>query len=158
MNERLQQLRKILKKTQSEFGSICGKSRTAIAKYETDKSTPDDAFIKLVCMKFNVNEHWLRTGEGDMFIKTDEDMFKDFAQKYNLSPSEQRIAKYCLSLTSEQRQTILKHVLAIAKLIDENEDINITHRPDIPDHKLTTDEKRNIVNSQLDAEEKEQTS
>lgn len=158
MNERLQQLRKLLKKTQSEFGSLCGKSRTAIAKYETDKSTPDDAFIKLVCMKFNINEKWLRSGEGDMFIKTDDDLFKEFAEKYNLSPSEQRIAKYCLSLTSEQRKEILKHIAAIGKMIDENEDINITHRPAAADHRLTSEEKRKIVNCEIDAEEKAQTS
>lgn len=158
MNKRLKQVRQYLKINQTEFGNLCGKSRDTISNYELGRVPPDKAFVKLVCMKFNVNEKWLRSGEGDMFIKTDDDLFKEFAEKYNLSPSEQRIARYCLTLTSEQRKEILKHIAAIGKMIDEDEDIHIAHRPNIPDHKLTTDEKRNIVNSQLDAEEKEQTS
>ena len=32
-------------------------------------STPSDRTIADICREFNVNETWLRTGEGEMFVK-----------------------------------------------------------------------------------------
>ena len=43
-------------------------------------------------------------------------------------------------------------------MIDDDEDVNIAHRPAAADHKLTSEEKHKIVNFEIDAEEKEQTS
>ena len=34
---------------------------------------PSDRTITDICREFNVSEHWLRTGEGDMFIQLSED-------------------------------------------------------------------------------------
>lgn len=153
MNTRLKLLRKYFKKTQKEFGDICGKSRDAITSYEIGRVIPDDAFIKLVCIKFNVNENWLRTGEGDMFTDNEDSIFKAFAEKYHLSDTEQELAKYCLSLSSEQRKEILNHVRQISKILSSNN--NISQRTK-PDHKLTPEEKRRIVNEEIDQEEKVQ--
>lgn len=158
LNERIQLLRKSLKLTQEQFGNKCGKSRTAIAKYETNKSIPDDAFIKLVCIKFNVNENWLRTGQGDMFTNNDDSVFKAFAEKYHLSDTEQELAKYCLSLSSDQRKEILNHVRQISKILSSNNNIEIISQRTKPDHKLTPEEKRKIVNDELDIEIKAKTS
>ena len=154
MNNRLKLLRKTLKKTQQEFGTLCGKSRDAISTYEIGRVVPDDAFIKLVCMKFNVNEQWLRTGEGDMFANNDDAVFKAFAEKYHLSEAEQELAKYCLSLTSEQRAEILNYVRQISKILIDNNSLKNALSPNKPDHKMTTEEKRKIVNGELDAEAK----
>lgn len=30
---------------------------------------PSDRTIVAICKEFSVNEHWLRTGEGEMFVK-----------------------------------------------------------------------------------------
>lgn len=57
--------------TQQEFSNRLGVKRNNIACYETGKNTPSDAVISLICREFNVNEHWLRTGEGEMFLKSD---------------------------------------------------------------------------------------
>ena len=40
--------------------------------------TPSDRTIADICREFNVSEHWLRTGEGEMFIQLSEDA--DFIQ------------------------------------------------------------------------------
>lgn len=158
MNTRLKLLRKYFKKTQKEFGDICGKSRDAITSYEIGRVIPDDAFIKLVCIKFNVNEKWLRTGEGDMFTDNKDSIFKAFAEKYHLSDTEQELAKYCLSLSSEQRKEILNHVRQISKILSSNNNIEIISQRAKPDHKLTPEEKRKIVNDELDIETKAKTS
>lgn len=72
MNERIRQLRKDLKLTQTEFGNRLGIKQTTVAGYETGGRVPIDAVISLICREFNVNENWLRTGEGgneNMYVK-----------------------------------------------------------------------------------------
>ena len=69
MNERLKKLRKELDMTQQEFADKLGTARNNIAGYETGKRNPSNAVISLICREFNINEKWLRTGEGEMFIE-----------------------------------------------------------------------------------------
>ena len=71
MNERLKKLRKALDLTQQEFADRIGSKRNTVAKYETEVNTPSAAVVSLICREFNVNEEWLRTGEGDMFLPAD---------------------------------------------------------------------------------------
>lgn len=79
MNERLRKLRKTLDMTQQEFAEKLGIKRSTMATYESGRNEPIDAVISLICREFDVNEHWLRTGEGEMFIKlTKEDEIASF--------------------------------------------------------------------------------
>ena len=68
MNERLIELRKNLGfKTQQAWADALNVKRGTIANYEIGRNEPIDAVITLICDKYNVNEVWLRTGEGEMF-------------------------------------------------------------------------------------------
>ena len=69
LNERLRKLRKTLGLTQQEFADRLKVPRNTIGGYEVGKSNPSDAAVNNICNTFNVNEHWLRTGEGEMFIE-----------------------------------------------------------------------------------------
>lgn len=73
MKERLKNLRKELDMTQQELADKLGTARNNIAGYETGKRQPSDAVISLICKtefsKGRVNELWLRTGEGTMFVE-----------------------------------------------------------------------------------------
>ena len=72
MNERIKTLRKTLGLTLEKFGSQVGVTKTAISRIEKGERNITDQMFKSVCREFNVNEEWLRTGEGDMFIKVDD--------------------------------------------------------------------------------------
>ena len=69
MNTRIKDLRKHLGLTQSEFGEKIGLKGNTITNYENNLRTPSDAVIYSICREFNVSERWLRTGEGEMFLK-----------------------------------------------------------------------------------------
>ncbi len=69
MNTRIKNLRKQLGLTQSEFGEKIGLKGNTITNYENNIRTPSDAVIYSICREFNVNEQWLRSGEGDMFLR-----------------------------------------------------------------------------------------
>ena len=73
MNERIKQVRKALDLNQTEFGEKIGVTQGAIAAYESGKRTPIDAAVRSICKTWSVNETWLRTGEGEMFIQISRD-------------------------------------------------------------------------------------
>jgi len=67
MKDRIKELRSKLHLTQQEFADKLGIKRGTIANYEIGRNVPVDAVISLICVKLNVDEVWLRTGEGEMF-------------------------------------------------------------------------------------------
>ena len=69
MNERIKKIRKEVGLTQQEFAEAIKVKRNTVATYEMGRSIPSDAAISLICREFDVNEEWLRTGEGEMFIE-----------------------------------------------------------------------------------------
>lgn len=75
MKERLKEIRKSNPngKTQETFANYLGISKENIASYESGRRNPSDSFIKLVCEKCNVNEDWLRAGNGEMFMPETKD-------------------------------------------------------------------------------------
>lgn len=68
MHERIKALRKALGLTQSDFAERIGSVQNTITGYETGRRVPSNQVISLICREFNVDERWLRTGDGDMFI------------------------------------------------------------------------------------------
>lgn len=68
MNKRLKLLRTELDLSQSDFSKKLSLGQSTYAALETGKSPIKDRHIKLICSTFNVNEEWLRNGDGDMFI------------------------------------------------------------------------------------------
>lgn len=79
MNERIRLLRKKNEMTQEEFSVKIGLSRNFIAQIESGTKIPSDRTIKDICREFNVNETWIRTGEGDPFLpRTRNQIIADF--------------------------------------------------------------------------------
>ena len=72
MNERIRLLRKELGLNQSDFGNKIGVKQGTVAGYESGARTPLDAVVSSICREFDVNEEWLRTGEGEMFEQMTE--------------------------------------------------------------------------------------
>ena len=67
INERIIMLRKHLDLTQEKFAQKLNLTRTAISTIERGANNVTDRTISDICQKFNVNEDWLRTGDGEMF-------------------------------------------------------------------------------------------
>ena len=74
MNERIKELRKHLGLTLEAFGKRLGVTRSAIGHLERGERTLTDQMFLSICREFNVNENWLRTGDGEMFsLEEDEE-------------------------------------------------------------------------------------
>lgn len=73
MSFRVKAVREALHLSQREFGEKLGVSRDVISNIEYGRVQPKELLLRHMCDLYNVNEHWLQTGEGEMFVgKTDE--------------------------------------------------------------------------------------
>jgi transcriptional regulator with XRE-family HTH domain len=69
MKDRIAALRKSLGLSQTEFGNHIGMTAASVSNIENGLRLIQERHIKLILAEFpRVNEAWLRTGEGDMFL------------------------------------------------------------------------------------------
>ena len=66
INERIKAIRKKTGLSQTDFAERLGTTRGVITNLEGASRTPNNSTILAICKEFNVNEEWLRTGEGEM--------------------------------------------------------------------------------------------
>ena len=72
MHERLILLRKALGITQADMAEKIGVSRFAISNYEAGTRNITDRTARQICAAYNVDYIWLTTGQGEMFVNTDD--------------------------------------------------------------------------------------
>lgn len=76
MSNRIKAIRKALKLSQREFGEKLGVSRDVISNIEYNRVPPKELLLRHICQLYNVNEHWLKTGEGEMFHDNPKEISK----------------------------------------------------------------------------------
>lgn len=106
MDERLKNIRKALKLSQSEFGEVIGIQKSAVSKLERGETSLTNANIKTICREFDVNENWLRTGEGDMFVERTRD---------------EQIASFVGSLQANADDSFKKRFISMLSALDDAE-------------------------------------
>lgn len=84
MIERLKEVRHALGMTQIEFSEALGFSRSYMSQVEAHLYGEElsKRIIAMLSNMYNVNEHWLRTGEGAMFdpLTNEEEIAKFFGE------------------------------------------------------------------------------
>lgn len=66
MNSRIAEVRKKYNLTQEKFAEKICLTRNFVWMIEKGERVPSDRTIADICREFQVDEHWLRTGEGQM--------------------------------------------------------------------------------------------
>lgn len=108
MNQRIRELRTSLNLNQEVFGKRLGITKTAVSKMELNTYSITETMYKLICIEFNVNEDWLRTGEGEMFFT------ETYEEELN------NILADILTADNKQKMSILKE---ISKLEDHESEL-----------------------------------
>jgi len=72
LHDRLILLRKALGITQADMAEKIGVSRFAISNYEAGTRNITDRTARQICAAYNVDYIWLTTGQGEMFVNTDD--------------------------------------------------------------------------------------
>ena len=93
-NERVQEVRKRLGMTLEKFGQRLGVTKVAISNIEKGHRNVTEQMRKSICREYNVNELWLMSGQGEMFVADEvkhleiiENYFKSlgFSMEYNVT-------------------------------------------------------------------------
>lgn len=112
--ERIKELRRILDLNQTDFGNRIGVGQAAIGFYENDQRTITDRTILLICKEYNVNENWLRNGEGEVFISSENLIIEKLAAQYKLDSLEKLLITEFLKLDTKRRAVIKDYLVSIA--------------------------------------------
>lgn len=101
-NERVRELRKTLGLTLEKFGERLGVKKNAISAIENGRNSLTDQMTKAICREFGVDYIWLTTGEGEMFVDTDDD-FIERIDRIMAGEDEARknLFKFMLELSDE---------------------------------------------------------
>lgn len=118
VGDRIKALRKKLgndgkKMSQTEFGKRIGLSQNAIANVENGNNGASESAILNIVREFHVNETWLRTGEGEMFLPTTrEGEIADFINRTVTGPDNvKKRLIFALSQLSEDEWGVLEKML-----------------------------------------------
>lgn len=74
--ERIKDVRNSLGLTLEKFGEKLGVTKTAISRLENGERSLTEQMTKSICREFSVDYMWLTTGEGEMFVESDDDFFE----------------------------------------------------------------------------------
>ena len=118
MNNRIKLVRKNAGLTLEKFGERIGITAPSCSNIEKGKNNPSEQTILFICREFNVSEHWLRTGEGEMYNAVDEDeeisnimtaisandpvMVRILKAYWHLSPDERRAFQHFVDNVVEE--------------------------------------------------------
>ena len=75
-NERVKEIRKALGLTLEKFGEKVGVTKQTVSRIENGINNLTEQMTKSICREFNVDYIWLTTGEGEMFVESDDDFLE----------------------------------------------------------------------------------
>lgn len=104
--QRVRELRKELQLTLEKFGKPLGVGKTAISKIENGERGLTDQMILAICREYNVDENWLRTGEGEMFKKLNR---------------QQELAQLTATLFKEEEDSFKSRLIMALAQLNEKE-------------------------------------
>lgn len=124
MNERIKKLRKTLDLTQQEFGARIGMKQNTIALIEGGRNT-SDLTVLAICREFGVNERWLRTGEGKMFVSDSVGVVEMLAERYpTLTPEALVFIERLVSLPPSKQNVIMEFIRDVADGFSTNQAVS----------------------------------
>ena len=122
INERISEIIKRKKIKKTEFAQKINVSQAFVSQLCSGASQPSDRTIADICRVFDVNEEWLRTGEGEMFLPlTRSEKIAKFAGRIlrDESPSfQRRLVELLAELDTEEWEILERFAQKLPKKMD----------------------------------------
>lgn len=156
INERVKLIRTHENLNQKEFGKRIAVAQNYLSNIENGYRDVTEKIIKIICLEFNVNEHWLRTGEGEMFVQPATFSFDEQIKKSALSDLEIAIMRGYMELDSDIRKALVQKVESIIQ--QHSETAATTQQSEEDDIESEINEEIKLYRQELLAEKKARTS
>ena len=106
VHERIKRVRKAKGLTLEDFGKKIGISKSSVSMLERGVNNPSDQTVISICREWGVNEHWLRTGEGEMFLQKSK---------------EQELGDFLGKIVQDDDDSIRKRLISALSRLDESD-------------------------------------
>ena len=111
--ERVKEIRKALGLTLERFGEKVGVGKTAISKIEKGERGLTEQMTKSICREYGVDYIFLTTGEGEMFVDSDDDFIEKIDRiMAGEDDARKNIFKFMLSLNDDD-------IAALGRILDQ---------------------------------------
>lgn len=119
ISDRVAELIKALGLNKTSFARRLGLSQPFVSQIANGSATPSDRTISDICREFHVDEHWIRTGEGEMFVRLslEEELAKYAAQV--LTDPDQDIARMILRVMAHLEPSDWERIRKVAQQIKQ---------------------------------------
>lgn len=114
--ERVKEIRKELNLTLEKFGERVGVTKQTVSRIENGVNNLTDQMALAICRTFSVNEHWLRTGEGEPYIKGSEDELAELVGRLYKDRGSMRY-KMSLELCRSMEKMTDEQLMAFASFV-----------------------------------------
>lgn len=125
VGSRVRELRKALKLTQPDFAKSLGLTQSAISGYEKELKNVSEPSIIAICREYGVNEKWLRTGEGNMFLEIPNTYMEGLAREYELDQVDVALISEYLKLDKPYRDALKAKMRKIFSVLDPDVEIEM---------------------------------
>ncbi len=118
LNMRVQTLITMLGIKKIEFAKKLSISSPFVSELCSGAKAPSDRTIADICREFNVNEKWLRYGEGDVFMKVSpDDEFLKLCSQIQVSDDKfiRRIMRAYWGLNDSEKAAVQKLVESLCE-------------------------------------------
>ena len=100
-----------------EFARILNINQSYVTQLIKGRNQPSDRLVEDICQKYNINETWLKTGEGEMRRATSPLFLRDSS----LDATDREIIESYIRMTPTQRQFIKDWIQDIAATMDASD-------------------------------------
>lgn len=114
MGERFRQIRKYFKFSQEEFGQRLGVTGAGISRLENGERNITEHMLLAVCREFHISEDWLRTGNGEMIVESDNTTIALLVKELNRDDYAVRALKAYEELDDQSKKAIHQYILFLA--------------------------------------------
>lgn len=119
ISDRVAELIKALGLNKTSFARRLGLSQPFVSQIANGSATPSDRTISDICREFHVSETWLRTGEGEMFVRLSlEEELAQYAAQVLTDP-DQDIARMILRVMAHLEPSDWERIREVAQQIKQ---------------------------------------
>ena len=114
MHNRFREVRKNAGLALRPFGEKIGIGATSVQRIEAGINNPSEQTIRAICSEFNVNRHWLETGEGEPYVRepSPADLINQIAAEHGYGPGGLMFLRTILRIFDELGPDELDRIIA----------------------------------------------